>query len=323
MSTPDEQARYKAMHDDPKAPARALRDHGYIQIENFQFWPVGDGKSRTHEYVVKFDRRVMPAGQPVPPKGDPYTVQIAFQFHPEYPMASPDRRLNVTGLQVLSYRVHSDTDREDQLNAESSPRCVAVGRHRSGPGVERPAGRCFGPAYPQGCVNQMDRTVLVGEIGRETTVTFAANERIGRVVFGAPEAELWEGPDPKDIEKQPLQNNLPLWPLKIGATNMQVTTTLPDGSQRIYQFALFAKAPDTDGQDDPDVTFGLIFTYPEVVKQEAVAAWKARRAAADAAAAKATAKARLAVDGSMANETGLISRGQTRHGSRTRGPSRR
>ncbi len=108
MSTPDEQARYKAMHDDPKAPARALRDHGYIQIENFQFWPVGDGKSRTHEYVVKFDRRVMPAGQPVPPKGDPYTVQIAFQFHPEYPMASPDRRLNVTGLQVLSYRVHSD-----------------------------------------------------------------------------------------------------------------------------------------------------------------------------------------------------------------------
>ncbi len=96
--------------------------------------------------------------------------------------------------------------------------------------------------------------------------------------------------------RTPLQNNLPLWPLKIGATNMQVTTTLPDGSQRIYQFALFAKAPDTDGQDDPDVTFGLIFTYPEVVKQEAVAAWKARRAAADAAAAKATAKARLAVD---------------------------
>jgi type IV secretion system protein VirB8 len=69
MSTPEEQVRYKAMHDDPKAPARALRDHGYIQIENFQFWPVGDGKARTHEYVVKFDRRVMPAGQPVPPEG--------------------------------------------------------------------------------------------------------------------------------------------------------------------------------------------------------------------------------------------------------------
>jgi type IV secretion system protein VirB9 len=144
--------------------------------------------------------------------------------------------------------------------------------------------------------DQFNRTVLVGEIGRETTVTFAQNERIGRVVFGQPEAELWDGPDPKDIKEQPLQNNLPLWPLKIGATNMQVTTSLPDGSQRIYQFALFAKAPDTDGQDDPDVTFGLIFTYPEAVKQEAAAAWKAKKEAAGAASSKATAKARLAVD---------------------------
>jgi type IV secretion system protein VirB8 len=108
MSTPDEQARYKTMHDEPKAPARALRDRGYIQIENFQFWPVGEGKAKTREYIVKFDRRVMPAGQPVPTKGDPYTAQISFQFHPEYPMALPDRRLNVTGLQVMSYRVHSD-----------------------------------------------------------------------------------------------------------------------------------------------------------------------------------------------------------------------
>jgi type IV secretion system protein VirB8 len=108
MSTPDEQARYKAMHDAPTAPARALRDRGYIQVDNFQFWPIGDGKAKTHEYVVKFDRRMMQAGQPVPSKGEPYTVQIAFQFHPEYPMARPDRRLNVTGLQVMSYRPHAD-----------------------------------------------------------------------------------------------------------------------------------------------------------------------------------------------------------------------
>jgi type IV secretion system protein VirB8 len=108
MSTPDEQARYKVMHDAPSSPLHALRDHGYIQVDNFQFWPIGDGKAKTHEYVVKFDRRVMPAGQPVPTKGEPYTVQIAFQFHPEYPMALPDRRLNVTGLQVMSYRVKSD-----------------------------------------------------------------------------------------------------------------------------------------------------------------------------------------------------------------------
>jgi type IV secretory pathway VirB9-like protein len=140
--------------------------------------------------------------------------------------------------------------------------------------------------------DQMNRTALVGEIGRETTITFGADERIGRVVFGQPEAELWLGPDPKDVQAQALRNNLPLWPMKSGATNMQVTTTLPDGSQRIYQFALLARVPDSDGGDDPDVTFGLIFAYPQVVKQEMVAAWKARQADAD----KQAAKARLAVD---------------------------
>lgn len=108
MSTPDEQVRYKAMHDAPAAPARALRDKGYVQVDDFQFWPVGDGRAKTREYVLKFDRREMRAGQPVPAKGDPYTVQIALQFHPEYPMSTPDRRLNTYGLQVLSYRVHSD-----------------------------------------------------------------------------------------------------------------------------------------------------------------------------------------------------------------------
>lgn len=108
MSTPDEQIRYKAMHDAPASPFRTLRERGYIQVDNFQFFPIGDGKAKTREYVVKFDRRVMPAGQPVPTKGDSYTTQIAFQFHPEYPMAAPDRRLNVTGLQVLSYRPQAD-----------------------------------------------------------------------------------------------------------------------------------------------------------------------------------------------------------------------
>lgn len=108
MSTPDEQVRYKEMHDDARAPFHALHDHGYIQVDNFEFWPVGDGKSKTHEYVVKFDRRVMISGQPVPLKGERWTVQMAFQFHPEYLMAVADRRLNPTGLQVMSYRVHPE-----------------------------------------------------------------------------------------------------------------------------------------------------------------------------------------------------------------------
>lgn len=144
--------------------------------------------------------------------------------------------------------------------------------------------------------DQMNRTALVGEIGRQTTITFGADERIGRVVFGQPEAELWAGPDPKDVQAQALRNNLPVWPLKVGSTNMQVTTTLLDGSQRIYQFALYTKVPDSDGGDDPDTTFGLIFTYPneakQAAKQEAVAAWRTRKEAGD----KQAAKARLAVD---------------------------
>jgi type IV secretion system protein VirB8 len=108
MSTPDEQVRYKAMHDAAASPAKKLGDRGYIQVDNFQFWPIGDGKAKTHQYVVKFDRRVMMAGQAVPTKGEPCTAEISFQFHPEYPMATPDRRLNVTGLQVLSYQAHAD-----------------------------------------------------------------------------------------------------------------------------------------------------------------------------------------------------------------------
>lgn len=109
MSTPDEQVRYKTMHDDPSSPYKKLRDRGYIQVSNFQIFPIGDGKFRTHEYVVKFDRRLMTAGQPAPLKGDTVTMQIALQFHPEYPMSTPDRRLNVTGLQVLSYRQRFDS----------------------------------------------------------------------------------------------------------------------------------------------------------------------------------------------------------------------
>jgi type IV secretion system protein VirB8 len=108
MSTPDEQVRYKEMHDAPLSPAKKLGDRGFISVDNFQFWPIGDGKAKTHQYVVKFDRRVMMAGQAVPTKGEPCTAEISFQFHPEYPMATPDRRLNVTGLQVLSYQPHAD-----------------------------------------------------------------------------------------------------------------------------------------------------------------------------------------------------------------------
>jgi type IV secretion system protein VirB8 len=108
MSSPEEQARFKAAHDDATAPSRALRDRGYVQVENFQFFSVGDGRESTKQYIVKFDRTVMRSGDPVPTHGEPCTAEISFQFHPEYPMALPDRRVNPWGLQVLAYSAHPD-----------------------------------------------------------------------------------------------------------------------------------------------------------------------------------------------------------------------
>lgn len=148
------------------------------------------------------------------------------------------------------------------------------------------------PHMRQVAYNPLNRTILIGELTRQTTVTFAQGERIARVIFGTTSGDIWEGPDPKDIAAQALQNNLPLWPVKTTPTNMQVTTVLPDNTQRIYQFSLMAKEPSVDGGDDPSVTFGLIFTYPAEVKREAVVAWQAKQAVV----AKKTAQDRLAVD---------------------------
>lgn len=111
MSSGDEQVRYKAMHDAPLAPSRALRERGYVRVDNFQIYKIGDGKQKTEQYVVKFERKEMRTGQPVPLKGEAYTATIHFQFHPEFSMATPDRQLNPAGLQVLAYQVDADAGR--------------------------------------------------------------------------------------------------------------------------------------------------------------------------------------------------------------------
>lgn len=156
--------------------------------------------------------------------------------------------------------------------------------------LEAPKPGASDPHMRQVGYNPLNRTLLVGEIDRETTVTFSPDEQIVRVIFG--QDSIWQGPDPKELATQPLKNNLPLWPLKTDRTNLQVTTLLPSGAQRVYQFALSAKKADPDGEDDPEAIFGLIFTYPAEVKQAAVVAWQEKREAAKVVAAK----ARLAVD---------------------------
>ena len=121
-----------------------------------------------------------------------------------------------------------------------------------------------------------DRTQIVGVIGRSTTITFGPAERIERVTFGS-EDPPWAGPDPSKVGNAPLRNNLPLWPLKMGNSNMQVTTLLPNGDERLYQFALVVHDAPTGNDDDSTATYGLIFTYPQDVHQSAVQANKARQ----------------------------------------------
>ena len=128
--------------------------------------------------------------------------------------------------------------------------------------------------------SSFDRTLIVGVIGRSTTITFGPTERIERVTFGS-EDPPWEGPDPSKVGNAPLRNNLPLWPLKTGSSNMQVTTLLPNGDERLYQFALVVHDAPTGNDDDPAATYGLIFTYPQDVHQAAVQAIRARQAQAD------------------------------------------
>lgn len=162
--------------------------------------------------------------------------------------------------------------------------------------LDQPKPGTADPHMVQVPYNPLNRTQLVGELQRQTTITFGTDEQIIRVVFGQGEDakdELWEGPDPKELGgNNGLKNNLPLWPLKTAPTNLQVTTLLPDGNQRVYQFALSAVSPGPNGEDDPDAIFGLSFTYPIQAHQAAVAAWKARQAEQNAR----TAHDRLATD---------------------------
>jgi type IV secretion system protein VirB9 len=144
--------------------------------------------------------------------------------------------------------------------------------------------------------SQFNVVNLIGEIGRQTTITFDKDEQILRVVMGNAENDLWDGPPAEELKNQPLRNNLPLWPQQMTPTNMQVTTMLPDQSQRVYQFHLSARKPDTAGGDDPDAVFGLIFTYPEQQHAKAVAEAAAAAKARWTGRQESIAKARLTVD---------------------------
>ncbi len=112
------------------------------------------------------------------------------------------------------------------------------------------------------------RTRLVGSIGRSTMITFAPAESIIRFVFGD-DGATWHGPDPEKVKDTPLNNIAYMYPRKPGYTTLQIVTATPGKPDRVYQFAIEARELPTECKekpvncDDPAVTYGLSFRYPQ------------------------------------------------------------
>jgi len=183
------------------------------------------------------------------------------------------------------------------------------------------------PASSSGPVDHMEavtasplkRIRLTGIVGRVVNITFNPKEAIYRVAFGT--AGIWEGPQAGgNGQAVALKNNLPLWPVQPGHTNLVVTTVDAEGHEYPYQFDLTAlpalsEAPAitaslastgavarTDGAAGDDVseaTFGLIVKNSEVERAEQaekarvvhearVVQWQQRQAAAQQTRARAS-----------------------------------
>lgn len=126
----------------------------------------------------------------------------------------------------------------------------------------------------------VEPVLVYGAVGRPLTITFGPNEHIRRVILetgGVIDNKAtpppWEGPSDEALAQQPLGNVLPLWAMRAGRSNGQVITGTEDNSNRVYQFALIALPIQSndcprDDCDDPRLTLGLSFIYPEERQQE-------------------------------------------------------
>ncbi|WP_420608305.1 TrbG/VirB9 family P-type conjugative transfer protein [Novosphingopyxis sp.] len=180
----------------------------------------------------------------------------------------------------------------------------------------------------------LKRIRLTGVVGRVANITFNPKEAIYRVAFGT--AGIWEGPQASgNGQAMALKNNLPLWPVQPGHTNLVVTTVDADGHEYPYQFDLTAlpappepsgvtaslastgagaRAEGTAGSEDaPEATFGLIVKNSEVERAEqamkAQAASQVRIALAQqrqAAAREAQARTSLAAAGTGPETAGEL-----------------
>jgi type IV secretory pathway VirB9-like protein len=143
------------------------------------------------------------------------------------------------------------------------------------------------------------QVVLTGAVGRPMTIVFSPKEHIEHIPL-EPEMPAPDGvskiiapiqaPASGEIGPQGLRNILPLWFMRAGRSNGQVTTRAEDGSSRVYPFAfiILPKQPDTCDQADCDnqqLITELTLLYPDEHKQEVkklTVAAKAEQAQQDA-----------------------------------------
>lgn len=148
----------------------------------------------------------------------------------------------------------------------------------------------------------MQRVRLIGTVGRVTNITYNKKETISRVTFGddfgsddvVKHDTFWAPPEPAEVAKAPLKNNLPLWPRRPGKTNLTVTTFDEKGEEHVYQYDLISR-PASEA-DDPEAIYGLTYTYGAREAEARREAQTIAYAPVAAARQEARARARLAAD---------------------------
>lgn len=142
------------------------------------------------------------------------------------------------------------------------------------------------------------RENLVGVVHQPTTITFPPFEDVIRIVqtSGKDDGQAaWQIPTKDELDKNPLGNNLPLWPVEPGTTFLTVITRGKDGVERPYAFRLVARADAPGAVEAADVTFNLLITSPDEVRKQHEQA-QAHLVQVRQAAAQRTARDRLRID---------------------------
>ena len=136
---------------------------------------------------------------------------------------------------------------------------------------------------------------VVGVVGQPVNLTFGAGETIKRIEWGYSGVDekgnpipAWRGPKigGQAMPGDAFKNNLPVWPLKDGHSQLLVITATEKGEERPYQFDLIARKPLPDCginpggagcPEDRETTSGLAFVYPAEIAAARVAVRRERQ----------------------------------------------